>query len=420
MKERTMTTIEKLRLITMQETLAGTITNLIASKKLNLSIRQIQRLKKRFKEQGLNGLIHSARGKSGLRRININLENNIVRIIKENYHDFGPLMVWEKIKSIHQINVGKETIRQIMIRNNIWKSKRRKRTRYFSWRERRSNYGELIQFDGSYYNWFESRNKNIPEACLLASIDDATGKITHAVFDYNEGVEAVFSCWWEYIKVNGIPVSIYLDKFSTYKINHKEATDNKNLMTQFGRVVKELGIELIYAHSPQAKGRIERLFQTLQDRLVKEMRLSNINTIEEANVFLKTIFIPWYNKKYSVMPKSDINCHRKLDPSTTQRLISIFAKHYTRSINNDFTIRYNTKYYQLKSMQPTTVFKKDRVLIEERLNKTIKIRYKKHYLKFFELPEKPRKINSSPTILTAHIPNWKPPVNHPWRQYVTG
>lgn len=183
----------------------------------------------------------------------------------------------------------------------------------------------------------------------------------------NESVDAIFSFWQDYIKVNGIPREIYLDKFSTYKINHKQAIDNQDLMTQFSRAVSELDINLITAHSPQAKGRVERLFKTLQDRLIKEMRLAKINTIESANVFLRDKFIPWFNNRYAVIPKSDTNCHRKTDISTTQRLKSIFAKHYIRRINNDFTIQYKTKYYQLKQIQPTTVFKTEKVLIEERL-----------------------------------------------------
>jgi len=411
-----MTTIEHLRLIVIEELVEGKIYASTAAIKLNLSVRHIKRLKKKFNENGHDGLIHASRGKTGIRKIDINLENNIVKIIKEKYYDFGPTMAWEKLKEFHQIKIGHETIRQIMIRNNIWKSKKRKRSQYFSWRDRRFSYGQLQQFDGSYHNWFEGRSPALAEVCLLASIDDATSKITHAKFDHNESVTAVFKFWLEYIKSNGIPGEIYLDKFSTYKISHKMAEDNIDLPTQFKRATKELGINLIFANTPQAKGRIERLFQTLQDRLVKEMRLKNINTIEEANDFLKNIFIPWYNDRFAVIPKSNNNCHRKLDISITQKLKSIFTKHYTRGVNNDFTIRYESNYYQLKQIQPTTVFKKDKVLIENRLDNTIKIKYKDHYLNFFKLPKKPLRVKSLPIVLTEHKLNWTPSINHPWRQ----
>lgn len=417
MQDRIMTTKERLRLMVVEDLNEGLINAATAASKLNMTVRQVKRIKKKFKQKGYDGLIHGLRGKPGSRKTDDNMENKIVQIIKDKYYDFGPLMVWEKIKHIHQINIGHETIRQIMIRHNIWKSKKRKRGQYFAWRERRSSYGELQQFDGSYHDWFEGRNPNIPEACLLASIDDATGKITYAKFDHNESVEAVFTFWLQYVKVNGIPSELYLDKFSTYKINHPKAVDNAELMTQFKRAMKELGTNLIAANTPQAKGRIERLFETLQDRLVKEMRLTNINTIDKANLFLIETFIPWFNNRYAVIPKSNNNCHRTLDISTAKRLPSIFAKHYVRGINNDYTIQYKTKYYQLKEIQPTTVFKTDKVLIEERLNNTIKIKYKNYYLNFIELPDKPVKVKSTPIILTTHKTNWTPPKNHPWRQF---
>lgn len=420
MQERIMTTEERLRLKVIEELTEEKLNGTSAAVKLNLSVRQIKRLKKIFKEKGVDGLIHKRRGLVGIRKTNSAVESEIVSIVKEKYPDFGPLMVFEKLGEIHKISVGKETVRQIMIRNNIWNSKKRRRGEYFSWRDRRSSYGELEQFDGSYHDWFEGRNPSLPEVCLLASIDDATGKITGAKFDLNESVEAVFSFWSEYAEKNGLPVEIYLDKFSTYKINHPNAVDNFELMTQFKRAMKELGTNLISANTPQAKGRIERLFETLQDRLVKEMRLVGINMIEDANIFLKDKFVPWYNNRYAVVPKSPNNCHRKLDISTGIKLKSIFAKHYVRRINNDFTVYYKSKYYQLEEIQPTTIFKGDRVLIEERLNNSIKIKHNGHYLNFFKLPGKPLKVKSNPAVLTEHRLNWIPPVNHPWRKFKFG
>lgn len=415
-----MTTEERLRLKVIEELTEGRINGTTAAIKLHLSVRQVKRLKNIFKQKGSEGLIHGGRGKIGSRKTDWATENKIISIVKDKYCDFGPLMIWEKLGEIHGIPIAKETVRQIMIRNNIWVSKKRRRGEYFSWRDRRSSYGELEQFDGSYHDWFEGRNPLLPEACLLASIDDATGKITYAKFALNESVEAVFSFWSEYLCQNGIPVEIYLDKFSTYKINHPNAVDNFELITQFKRAMKELGTNLISANTPQAKGRIERLFETLQDRLVKEMRLTKINTIEDANKFLKDKFIPWYNQKYAVVPKSNNNCHRRLDISTGIKLKSIFAKHYVRSINNDFTVYYKSKYYQLREIQPTTVFRGDKVLMEERLDKTIKIKYKNRYLSFFELPDKPLKVKSTPVVLTEHRSNWVPPFDHPWRKYRFG
>ena len=361
-----MTTAERIRLTVIEELTDGRINVPTAALKLNLSVRQIKRLKKRFKQYGHDSLIHGLRGKPGLRKTDMQMEMEIVKTIKEKYHDFGPLLAWEKIAAVHNIPIGRETVRAIMIRNNIWESKKRKRGQYFSWRDRRTAYGELEQFDGSYHDWFEGRNPLLPETCLLASIDDATGRLTKAIIGENESVEAVFAFWREYVEDIGIPVELYVDKFSTYKINHPMATDNLELMTQFRRAMKELGTNLICANSPQAKGRIERLFETLQDRLVKEMRLAGINTIDAANVYLKETFIPWFNDRYAVIPKSSSDTHRKLDTKTVKKLDNIFSKHYIRSINNDFTVQYKSRFYQLQEIQPVTVFKTDKVLIEER------------------------------------------------------
>lgn len=420
MKDRMMTTVERLRLTVIEELADGKINVSTAAMKLNLSTRQVKRLKKKFRQYGHDSLIHASRGKTGSRKTNIEIENMIVQTIKEKYHDFGPLLAWEKLTEIHNISIGRETVRAIMVRNNIWKSKKRKRGEYFSWRDRRSSYGELEQFDGSYHDWFEGRNTDFPEVCLLAAIDDATGKLTKAVMGENESVTAVFAFWKEYVKEIGIPKELYVDKFSTYKINHPKATDNAELMTQFKRAMKSFDTNLIFANSAQAKGRVERLFGTLQDRLVKEMRLANINTIEAANIFLKETFIPWFNNRYAVIPKSNQDCHRKIDVSTAHKLESIFSKQYVRDINNDFTIQYKSKFYQLKEIQSTSVFKTDKVLIEERLDNKIKIKYKDRYLNFFQLPEKPKKMKSNPAILTTHKPNYIPSKDHPWRQFRYG
>lgn len=415
-----MTAEERLRLIVIEELVEAKISSSTAASKLNLSVRHVKRLRKTFKAVGHDSLIHGLRGRIGLRKTDAQLENRIVQIIKERYYDFGPLLVWEKITAVHNITIGRETVRAIMIRNNIWNSKKRKRGEYFCWRDRREAYGELEQFDGSYHDWFEGRNPSLPETCLLAAVDDATGKITKAALGVNESVVAVFTFWKEYIKEKGIPKELYLDKFSTYKINHKKATDNEELMTQFKRAMKTLGTNLIPAHSPQAKGRIERLFGTLQDRLVKEMRLADINTIEEANIFLKRKFIPWFNNRYAVIPKSDQDCHRRLDMSTAHKLDSVFSRHYVRGINNDFTVYYKGKFYQLDEIQPTTVFKTDKVLIEERSDNTVRIKYKNCYLNFFLLPERPKKVRANPVVLTTHKSNYIPPKNHPWRQFRYG
>lgn len=418
MQQRKMSTTEQIRATVIKQLVDGEINGTTASKKLGLSVRQVKRMKKAYADEGKEGLIHHARGRTGSRKINTEIEKKIVAIIKEKYPDFGPLFATEKLDENHGITYDPETIRQMMIRNKIWKTNQKRKKEYHAWRERRAGFGELQQFDGSYHNWFEGRNSEVPEACLLTSIDDATGRITHAVFEENEGVCAVFRFWIAYILMHGIPLGIYLDKFSTYKINHKAAVDNSELMTQFQRVCREIDVKIIHAHSPQAKGRVERLFQTLQDRLVKELRLHNISTITDANIFLKVVFIPWFNKRYGREPRSTENMHKAKEPIET-KLKEIFSIQSQRTVNADFTIQFKNNWYQLKEVQSVTVYKSERVTIEEWIDETIHIKHKDKYLNAFVLPERPKKQNQNPTILTTHKLNWKPKADHPWRNYIT-
>jgi len=228
----------------------------------------------------------------------------------------------------------------------------------------------------------------------------------------------VFTFWKGYVTDLGKPLKIYLDKFSTYKINHKAALDNSELRTQFERATKMLGITLIFANSPQAKGRVERLFKTLQDRLAKEMRLANINNPIEGNKFLKEIFIPKYNAQFAVVPAKSGNVHKLIIGSEKKQLEHIFSIHQARRVNNDFTVQFKNTWYQLTEIQPTTVRKQEVVLVEVWLDDSVHIILKDHELVYIILPEKPKKQSSKqPLILTRHKLNYKPSPNHPWRQY---
>jgi len=355
---------------------------------------------------------HKSRGKESNRKFTEAFKNKAKHILKTNYYYFTPTMATEHLFTDHKIKLSKETVRKWMIEESLWKFKQSKqRGEYRCERERKDNYGEMQQFDGCYDKWIYGLDE---EECLLASIDDATGKITHAHFEKNEGVIPVFKFWRKYIEINQKPLSIYLDKFSTYKINHKNAEDNKDMITQFERASRELNITLIKANSPQAKGRIERLWNTLQTRLMIEMRYSNIKTIKEANTFLKDRFIPWFNSTYAVIPKSKADLHRKNNTD----LDEAFSIKKERLVGNDYVIRYENNYYQLKEEQPVTVFKKSKVIVETRINGERKIKQKGKYLNFFTLPSK--SIKETEVIVPALAPKksgWKPPRNHPWRQY---
>lgn len=385
-----------------------------ASKQIGVSVRHVKRLKKKVINDGAEGLIHQGRGQSGNRRLDDKIIVKAKKFLKEKYYDFGPTLACEKLEENHDIKTNKETVRQLMINLELWKVKSKKKNKHWHvWRARRDNYGEMQQFDGSYHPWLEDKAE---EMCLLLSVDDATGKITYAKFDYNEGVEAVFKFWLEYIDKNGFPLSVYLDKFSTYKVNHKNAVDNKELITQFQRATRQVGIELITAHSPQAKGRVERMFETLQDRLVKEMRLANINTIEQANEFLIE-YIPKFNAKFAVSPNRRKDLHKKVNKQTKDQLPQIFSIQKRRKVNNDYTIRFENDYLQLEQEQPTTVYKKDTIIMEKHLDGSTKINLNNKYLNYKVLPDRPKKeIDIKlPAITTRRQSNYIPPANHPWR-----
>src|SRR3989339_778966 len=384
---------------------------------LRLSVRQIKRLKAKVIKSGAKGLIHGNRGQSGNHCLTERERDLIIKLLKERYFDFKPTFAAEKLQENHQIDRDPKTIRQIMINEGLWQPKRKKKVSvHRAWRQRRSCYGEMIQFDGSYEHWLENRGET-GEICLLAAIDDATGKIVAARFAEHEGVFPVFGFWQEYIVKNGKPRSIYLDKFSTYNVNHKLAKENSDTLTQFERAAKELHIELIKANSPQAKGRVERLFETLQDRLIKELRLAGISTINEANIFLEKVFIPKFNAKFSVEPRNKTNLHQKLTVKEVNGLPGILSRQTPRTILNDFTFSFKNQWYQLVKEQPATVCKKDTVIIEEQSNQPIRVRLRGKYLNYELLPQRPVKQIlpvKMPWILPAtkaHIP----PVNHPWR-----
>jgi len=389
-----------------------------ASKQLGITARQVRRLKKTVNKHGAKGLAHKNRGRKSNRKLDSKMLKKTEKLLKGKYYDFGPTFATEKLEENHNIKLNKETVRSIMINVNLWKVKPRKKGKIkHVWRARKDNEGEMQQFDGSYHLWF-----GIEESCLLLSVDDATGKITHAKFDYNESTMAVFGFWNEYFLKNGFPLSIYLDKFSTYKINHKNAVDNKDMITQFERAMNQAGVRPITAHSAEAKGRVERMFETLQDRLVKELRLAQITTIDEANKFLQK-YIPKFNAKFAVVPSRRKNLHKKLNKIEEKNLPNILSIQNTRIVHNDYTVMFDNNFFQLDKKQTTTVYKKDKVIIEERLNGEIKLNLNNKYLNYTVLPQRPKKVIDIklPALTIQKQNSFKPPVNHPWRhQFLYG
>lgn len=402
----------------IQRSIRREITVKKAGEMLGLSDRQIYRLKVKVKEKGAQGLIHGNRRKPSNRRMPEKERQQIVNLLRRRYPDFKPTHASEKLKEVHGIKKNPKTIRQLMTAEGLWIPKKRRKLDYRSSRPRKEYYGEMEQFDGSYEHWFEER---APSCCLLAAIDDATNIVTQAQFAQDEGTFPVFGFWQEYFLTHGKPRSIYLDKLRTYYNNLVPDPNDEETLTQFQRAMRELSTEPIVAHSPQAKGRVERLFNTLQDRLIKELRLRNISDAKPANQFLKEEFLPWFNGKYAVQPKKKANLHRQLTRQEKEQLPAIFSRQSERTVQNDFTLRFNNKWYQLNKEQPATIRPKEKVLLEERLDGSLWIRLRAKYLNHQVLPAKPEKQNNQPWIIAAsqkpERKPYKPAKDHPWRRY---
>ena len=404
----------------VQRLLRGGLTIATAASQLRLSNRHTKRLKAKAKTGGLSSLLHGNRGKPSPNRLPESERKKIVALVGKKYFDFSPTFAAEKLSEAHGITHDPKTIQAVLVAANVWtKSVKRKKDQHRAWRERRPANGDLVQFDGSYEHWFEDRGG---ESCLLAAIDDATGNLVHAMFDYSEGVVPVCGFWEAYLVKHGKPMAVYLDKFSTYRMNLPTARENADTLTQFQRAMRELRIDVIHANSPQAKGRVERLFQTLQDRLIKELRLNNIYDIETANQFLIKKFIPAFNTKFAVEPRTKANHHRPLTERESNNLAGILCRQEERTVRSDFTISYQTHWYQLTAEQPVTICKKDVVIVEERKGKDIHIRLRGKYLNWKILPTRPLKAAKQPSwVLPAgQRPTSKPPANHPWRLQMNG
>lgn len=406
---------EKQKYEIIKSTIEGDYTNTEAAERLGLSVRQIRRLRRKVETYGIEGIRHGLKGSHSHRKTDTKQERNVVAFLKKKDHrDFGPTFATEKLEELEGIILGVDTVRRIMIDSGLWKSRQQRiKQPHRQWREPMARYGELIQYDGSYHDW----NEDGTEECLLQAIDDATGRVT-LVFDDHEGVFPTFRFWWAYFERNGLPVAIYLDNFGTYKVNHKSAQDNKELISQFERAMRALGVRVIHAHAPEAKGRVERGFGTHQDRLVKELRLAKKKTREEMNAFMTEVYTPTHNQRFGRAPRDPKDAHRPLTDIQKKRLSSILSVHHTRVVQNDFTIQFHGMWFQLDGTQTTTVYRTDRVIIEERLDGTIHLRHTRDdsYLSYFTLTKRPKTFLKK-TVLERKTTARKPPGDHPWRRF---
>lgn len=395
------------RLKVIHEAIEKHITQGTAASLIGVTERQIRRIIKAVREEGDKGIIHKARGKTSPRRIPEKIKNRTLELYKKKYHDFGPTLASEKLLEIDNITISDESLRKWLIEEGIWK-RRRKRSGHKQWRLRKACFGEMVQMDGSHHDWLEGRG---PELVLMGYIDDATNTTFGRFYDY-EGTIPAMDSFHGYIRKYGIPQSVYLDRHTTYKSPRKLTPEEElegipRALSQFERALSELGVEVIHAYSPQAKGRVERLFGILQDRLVKEMRLRGIKTKQEANDFLEE-YLPLFNRQFSIPAANDTDVHVKLPKYfNAHKALCIRTQ---RTVKNDHTIVVNTKLYQIED---NITAKK--VTIEERMEGSLHIINNGVSLRYREITERPGKqitqdqrVYNRPSI---------PLKNHPWRRW---
>jgi len=395
---------ETKRLHIIHQALDKRITQEKAAELVGLSSRQLRRMLKRVRAEGDDGISHRSRGKTSNRHVPKKIKDKALKLFREKYSDFGPTFASEKLLDVHEIKVSKETLRLWLNKEDIPYAKRKGR-KHRQWRERKHHFGEMVQMDGSHHDWFEGRG---PKCVLMGYIDDATGTVSGRFYDY-EGTMPAMDSFKHYIKRYGIPQSVYLDKHTTYKSPSKQSIEDElediKPMSQFERSLSELGVTVIHANSPQAKGRVERSFLTLQDRLVKEMRLAGVNNIEQANEFLIKYF-PIHNAKFKVKAVSEIDVHQ---PALSLReLIKIFCIREKRTLKNDFTIAYDGKLYQIKDAVKT-----QKVTVEERLDGSLHITHRGLDLRYREIKIRPVKEKLEKPLL---IERKYQPADHPWKR----
>lgn len=386
----TLSTKEIDRLMLISQIEQEKISVLEASSLMELSQRQIYRILKRVKAEGAKGIIHKLRGRISNRGYPEELKEEIIKIYKKRYSDYGPTLFSEMLEEYHNISMNRETLRNWLRQRSITTSIRKKRPHRRK-RERRSCYGELLQFDGSHHDWFESRGV---ECCLLNGVDDATGRV-YLKFASSENTEDVLLTMWEYVNKYGIPRSIYTDRGSVYYAKEK--------LTDFGRAMKQLNVELIFAKSAQAKGRVERFNRTLQDRLIKALRREGISNIAEANKYLQEVFINKFNQRFAVNPELP-DVHRL---AKGYKLENIFCYKTYRQVRNDYTINLNGGYIQLLKGTAPLPKPKQNVTICKWLNGQMHIYFNEQELSYKSLKDKPGK---------KGYKSRKVPKDHPWRK----
>lgn len=385
-----------------------------AAELLGLSYRQAKRVYRRYREERDAGLLHRLRGRPSNRRTSVELREQVLSLYRERYADFGPTLAVEYLAREDGAVVGVTTLRRWLVAAGLWQA-RRKRSVHRRWRARKEHPGEMVQMDGSFHDWFEGRRA---WAVLMVMIDDATNH-TYAQFFESETTWGAMTTFRRYVGQYGLPRALYVDRDSIYEPT-REATADETLaetgpLTQFGRAMQELDVQLIRAHSPQAKGRVERRHAVFQDRLVKAMRLARISNLEAANTFLEKQFLCELNRRFTVKPKRSADVHRR--STNGMQLGRVLSFQESRVVQNDWTVSWRGRCFQLTEENRRLALARQRVLVCEHLDGTIHLVYRERELAWEELPERPKRVVPSPSgpIGIGRV-GLRPAANHPWRR----
>jgi len=394
------------RVHVIRQAMEKKLTQIKAGTLLGLTARHVRRLLQRVRQEGDRGLAHRGRGTPSNRRLPETVKAKVLRLYAQRYGDFGPTLAAEQLAERHGITISAETVRGWLLAKGVTHFQRRKRP-HRAWRERKAHVGELVQLDGSHHDWFEGRG---PRCVLMAYIDDASSRVFARFYEY-EGTIPAMDSFTRYVTRHGIPLAIYADKHTTYQSPAPPTVDEQlagvTPTSQFGRALGELGVELIPAHSPQAKGRVERLFKTVQDRLVKELRLAGVSTLEAANRFLEG-YLPIHNRRFAVPPAQAADLHR---PRPAHReLDRILCLKTTRCLRKDFTIAYQGGLYQIHETVRTP-----HVLVEAHVDGTMRITHQGRPLGFHAITSRPMKAAEAKKVPRPRRPVTPRP-DHPWRE----
>jgi transposase len=387
-----MTQKERDRLVALKKAKKKLITQKQAAAEIGVSERQVRRMLRSLQQRGDKAVIHAARGRKSNRKIAEQVREKAIGVLSQAvYQGFGPTLAAEYLAKRHDVEVSRETLRGWMATAKLWRAKAKRVEKVHIWRTRRSRWGELVQMDTSEHDWLEGRG---PKMYLISMIDDATSRML-ARFVEHDSTEENMRLLVSYLERHGRPVSIYTDKATLFanlpktKRGETAGQDRPELPpTQIGRALKELDIEWIAAHSPQAKGRIERSFDTAQDRLVKGLRVAKAKTLEQANAYLENEFLPWWNQTLTVMPAVADNAHRPLGKEHS--LAASLSHVETRRVANDYTVRFETKLYQTQRADIRAGLRGGIVRVEQRLDGTLAVRFRNRYLTVAECSPRPK------------------------------